>query len=56
MEAIIREVGFEGDFAAFLEFLRTDERFYARSDEELLRYASYLSKKIDAPVLQILMS
>jgi len=31
MLATMRETGFSGDFAAFLKFLRTDPRFYARS-------------------------
>lgn len=47
MEAVIEEVGFEGDFAAFLKFLRTDEQFYAKTPKELLMHASYLSKRID---------
>jgi uncharacterized protein (DUF885 family) len=47
MDDIIREVGFEGDFAAFLEFLRTDEQFYAKTPKELLAHASYYAKKID---------
>jgi uncharacterized protein (DUF885 family) len=47
MEAIITEVEFEGDFAAFLEFLRTDPQFYAKTPRELLAHASYYAKKID---------
>jgi uncharacterized protein (DUF885 family) len=47
MEAIIEEVGFEGDFAAFLKFLRTDPQFYAKTEKELLMTANYLAKKID---------
>ncbi|MEL7448048.1 MAG: DUF885 domain-containing protein [Pseudomonadota bacterium] len=47
MEAIIREVEFEGDFAEFLVFLRTDPQFYAKTARELLMHASYLSKKAD---------
>ncbi len=47
MEQIIKTLGFKGDFAAFLEFLRTDERFYFKSRRELLYYASWLSKKIE---------
>ncbi|MEM9056202.1 MAG: DUF885 domain-containing protein [Pseudomonadota bacterium] len=47
MEAIIREVEFEGSFAEFLRFLRTDEQFYAKSPRELLMHASYLAKKAD---------
>ncbi len=47
MEAVIRETGFEGDFAAFLDFLRTDPRFYARTPEELLKEAAWIAKRMD---------
>ena len=47
MEAIIDEVGFEGDFQAFIDFLRTDPQFYAKTPRELLAYASWVTKKID---------
>ena len=47
MDEIIKEVEFPGDFQAFLEFLRTDEQFYARNPRELLAIASYYAKKID---------
>jgi uncharacterized protein (DUF885 family) len=47
MEDVIRQVGFQGDFAAFLQFLRTDPRFYARTPEELLQRASFIAKKMD---------
>jgi uncharacterized protein (DUF885 family) len=47
MESIIEEVGFNGDFSAFLDFLRTDPRFYATSSEELLKEASFIAKKMD---------
>ena len=47
MERTMREAGFEGTFAEFLEFLRTDPQFYARSADELLAYASYLAKRAD---------
>ncbi len=47
METIIDELEFEGDFAAFLVFLRTDPQFYAKTPRELLAHASYFAKKID---------
>lgn len=47
MDAVIAETGFEGDFVAFLDFLRTDPQFYAQSERELMMVASYLSKKAD---------
>jgi len=48
MQAIISEVEFEGSFADFLTFLRTDPRFYAETPGELLREASYYAKRMDA--------
>ena len=48
MEAIIEEVGFDGTFAEFLTFLRTDPQFYAKTPDELLSFAAVLSKKLDA--------
>ena len=47
MEAIIEAVGYEGTFAEFLQFLRTDPQFYAKTPKELLAQASYYAKKID---------
>ncbi|MEE2877185.1 MAG: DUF885 domain-containing protein [Candidatus Neomarinimicrobiota bacterium] len=48
MMTVIEEVGFEGSFADFLDFLRTDRRFYAETPLELLKEASFISKKMDA--------
>jgi uncharacterized protein (DUF885 family) len=48
MRDVIAKVGFQGGFAAFLEFLRTDPRFYAKTPEELLKNASYIAKRMDA--------
>ncbi len=47
MSAVIKETGFKGDFAAFLEFLRTDRQFYADSPQELLDRAAWIAKDID---------
>ncbi len=47
MEAIIKEVEFEGDMADFIHFLRTDPKFYAETPEELLSRAAWLSKKAE---------
>ncbi|MDX1385066.1 MAG: DUF885 domain-containing protein, partial [Thermoanaerobaculia bacterium] len=47
MEAIIDKVGFEGSFDEFLEFLRTDPRFYPETGQELLERASYIAKRMD---------
>ena len=47
MDDIIKEVGFKGSFAEFLEYLRTDPKFYAQSEEELLKEAAWLAKQVD---------
>tara|TARA_Y100000766_G_scaffold100781_1_gene86119 strand:- start:9318 stop:11054 length:1737 start_codon:yes stop_codon:yes gene_type:complete len=48
MQEIIKEVGFEGTFADFIHFLRTDPQFYATTPEQLLKEAAYIAKKMDA--------
>jgi uncharacterized protein (DUF885 family) len=47
MDEIIDRVGFEGDFAAFTEKLRTDPKFYAKTPKELVEYTSGILKRID---------
>ena len=47
MDGVIKKTGFKGDFAAFLEFLRTDPQFYAKTPEELLERAAFLAKTVD---------
>jgi uncharacterized protein (DUF885 family) len=47
MDEIIGAVGFEGSFAEFIEFLRTDPQFYAKTPHQLLAQASYIAKKAD---------
>jgi uncharacterized protein (DUF885 family) len=53
MDAIIKGLEFEGSFAAFLEFLRTDPQFYAKTPHELLAEASYFAKKTDGRLPQL---
>lgn len=47
MEQIIKDVEFEGSFAEFLQFLRTDPQFYPKTGQELLNRAAWLSKKAE---------
>ncbi len=47
MDTVMRQVDFKGDRAAFLKFLRSDPRFYAKTPRELLERASFIAKKID---------
>lgn len=48
MEGIIEQVGWDGDFNSFLQYLRTDPRFYFETGEELLQAYRAMSKEIDA--------
>jgi uncharacterized protein (DUF885 family) len=52
MVAEMRETGFNGDFPAFLSFLRSDPRFYARTPQELLMHAAWIAKRLDGKVGQ----
>lgn len=47
MDTIIREVKFNGDFAKFTDYLRTDPKFYAKSPEELKKEVSFILKRMD---------
>jgi uncharacterized protein (DUF885 family) len=47
MNEVMRQSGFQGNFAAFLHFLRTDPRFYAKTPEELLEKAAWIAKRMD---------
>lgn len=52
MEKIISDLKFNGDFKAFLHFLRTDPQFYAKTPHELLAEASYWAKKSDGLLIR----
>ena len=47
MEEIVTQVEFDGSFADFIEFLRTDPQFYVEEPRQLLKEASWIAKKID---------
>jgi len=47
MQAVIDEVEFDGDFADFLEFLRTDPQFYATDEQSYLNQVAWVAKSID---------
>ena len=53
MLEIIDEVEFKGSFAEFFTFLRTDEQFYAKTPQELLQIAAYISKSMDGKLPQL---
>lgn len=47
MSALIAKTGFGGDLGAFIEFLRTDPRFYVQSGEALMAHAALILKRMD---------
>lgn len=47
MVDVMNEVKFKGSLQEFIHSLRNDQRFYPKTGEDLLKEASYISKKID---------
>jgi uncharacterized protein (DUF885 family) len=47
MDAVIESVGFEGSFQDFLEYLRTDPKFYAADSQDLLEKTAFITQKMD---------
>ena len=47
MDAVRREVGFAGDFAAFVRYLNTDPKFFHKDGEALLAGYRAIAKQID---------
>ena len=48
MERAKADADFTGDLPAFLKFLRTDPRFYAKTPDELLKEAAWEAKQFDS--------
>jgi len=53
MQLIIDELEFDGDFADFLHFLRTDPQFYYDTAEELFDGYLAVSKRIDPELVKL---
>jgi len=47
MDVVIAQTDFEGSFEEFLDFLRTDPQFYAKTADEILKQAAWIAKKTD---------
>ena len=47
MDETIAETGFDGTFEEFLDFLRSEPRFYVDTAEQLLKEASFIAKRMD---------
>lgn len=53
MQAIIDQLGFKGSFAEFAKFLRSDPKFYFKSETELLEAYRALSRRIDPLLVKV---
>lgn len=47
MDSVMRATGFTGTFAEFIQFLRTDPRFYVTTGEALMERTSLVLKRMD---------
>lgn len=52
MLQVMQEVGFKGTLPEFLQFLRSDPQFYAKSPQELLDRAAWIAKRFDGKASQ----
>ncbi|WP_435417600.1 DUF885 family protein [Parerythrobacter aurantius] len=52
MEKVKTEAGFDGSLAEFVQFLRSDPQFVARTPDELMGVASYAAKRVDGKLAQ----
>jgi prolyl oligopeptidase len=53
MEKIIRDLGFDGSFTEFAEFLRTDPQFYFDTQEEFLAAYRAICKRADPELVRL---
>ena len=53
MDIIIESTGFEGSFAEFLDFLRTDPQFYHTTAEGLMREYRDIAKRADPELTKV---
>jgi len=53
MEKVKVETGFTGSMAAFFTFVRTDERFFKKTPQELLQAYQVVAKRIDPELVKI---
>lgn len=52
MVKVMGETDFKGDFPSFLQYLRTDPKFYAKTPEDLLMRAAWIAKTFDGKASQ----
>ena len=53
MDRVIEAIGFKGSFEEFVQFLRTDPRFYYETPEELFSAYATTAKRIDPELVRL---
>jgi uncharacterized protein (DUF885 family) len=53
MQSIVNQLEYDGNINQFIQYLRTDKKFYAQTADELIKQASYIAKKMDAKLPQL---
>lgn len=53
MRDVMTRAGFTGTFEEFLEYLRTDPKFYATTPQQLLSHTAWIAKKIDGELKHV---
>lgn len=53
MRDVMTRAGFTGTFEEFLEYLRTDPKFYAITPQQLLSHTAWIAKKIDGELKHV---
>jgi len=53
MQTVVDQLEYDGNINQFIQYLRTDKKFYAQTADELIKQASYIAKKMDAKLPQL---
>ena len=53
MDSLIRATGFQGNFSAFVNFLRTDPRFFYQDSASLVQGSRDIAKRIDPGLVKL---
>jgi len=49
----MKQTGFKGSFPEFLQFLRSDPQFYAKTPDELLMRSAWVAKRVDGQLSKL---
>ena len=53
MQAVIDKLAYKGTFAQFLEFMRTDPRFYVTDPQQYIKEASFIQMRMQGQLLRL---